>query len=159
MFVMGHVAPFFAVARSVSPSQADLNGLWHLRDAIDREWHGFAGALGASQASFLVVVFSGRALIPLGHADVEAAAPTQGREPAERVPLVGSPHGRALRRQTDAVEAAGPEARVFAPVTNRGEAIGVLELKDDATAMGLDGQGGPPRERTTDSGANQSNAL
>ena len=28
------------------------------------------------------------------------------------------------------------------------------ELKDDATAMCLDWHGGPPRERTTDSGAN-----
>jgi serine phosphatase RsbU (regulator of sigma subunit) len=44
------------------------------------------------------------------------------------VPLTGSPHGRAIATQTVEVESAGGEARVFAPVTNRGEAIGVLEV-------------------------------
>lgn len=90
------------------------------------EW--LAVALGASEASFLVVDFSGRALIRLGHAGANAGARTQGRETAERVPLVGSPHGRALRNQAVEIEAGGCEARLFAPVTNRGEAIGVLEL-------------------------------
>jgi serine phosphatase RsbU (regulator of sigma subunit) len=85
-------------------------------------------ALGASEVSFLVADFSGRALVRLGHAASEAAGRTQGRETAERVPLVGSPHGRALASQTLEVEPGGGRARLFAPVTNRGEAIGVLEL-------------------------------
>ena len=85
-------------------------------------------ALGASEVSFLVADFSGQALVRLGHAGSAAASRTQGRETAERVPLVGSPHGRALAGQTLEVETDAHGVRLFAPVTNRGEAIGVLEL-------------------------------
>jgi serine phosphatase RsbU (regulator of sigma subunit) len=85
-------------------------------------------ALGAFAVSFLVVDFSGRAVIRLGHAGVRAAVRAQGRETAERVPLEGTAHGRALRDQTVDVERRVDEARLIAPVTNRGEAIGVLEL-------------------------------
>jgi serine phosphatase RsbU (regulator of sigma subunit) len=84
--------------------------------------------LGASEVSFLVADFSGRALVRLGHAGSEAAGRTQGRETAERVPLVGSPHGRALASQTLEIEDGARGPRLFAPVTNRGEAIGVLQL-------------------------------
>ena len=66
------------------------------------------------------------------------AARAQGRETAERVPLEGSPHGRALATQTVEVEVGADDTRVFAPVTNRGEAIGVLELS----------LSDPPDERT-----------
>jgi len=79
--------------------------------------------------SFLIADFSGQALIRLGHAGSGAASRTQGRETAERVPLTGTPHGRALASQTVAVERGTDEVRVFAPVTNRGEAIGVLEVR------------------------------
>src|SRR5215216_6768983 len=87
-----------------------------------------ADALGASGVSFLIADFSGRALIRLDHAGSEAASRSQGRETAERVPLAGTPHGRALTGQTVEVETGADGARVFAPVTNRGEAIGVLQL-------------------------------
>ena len=87
-----------------------------------------ADALGASEVSFLVADFSGRALVRLGHAGRAAATRTQGRETAERVPLDGSPHGRALAGQTLEVGGRRARCRLFAPVTNRGEAIGVLEL-------------------------------
>src|SRR3954467_470060 len=85
-------------------------------------------ALGARAVSFLIADFSGQALIRLGHAASEAAGRTQGRETAERVSLTGSPQGRAIASQTVEVEGGAGEARVFAPVTNRGEAIGVLEV-------------------------------
>ena len=85
-------------------------------------------ALGARSVSFLIADFSGQALIRLGHAASESAGRTQGRETAERVSLTGSPQGRAIATQTVEVESGAGEARVFAPVTNRGEAIGVLEV-------------------------------
>ena len=85
-------------------------------------------ALGARRVSFLIADFSGQALIRLGHAGSADATRAQGRETAERVPLEGSPHGRALATQTVGVEVGADGADVFAPVTNRGEAIGVLEL-------------------------------
>src|SRR5512144_631335 len=84
--------------------------------------------LGAREVSFLIADFSGRALIRLGHAGSVDATRAQGRETAERVPLEGSPHGRALATQTVGVEVGADGTDVFAPVTNRGEAIGVLEL-------------------------------
>src|SRR5215218_1194220 len=86
-------------------------------------------ALEAREVSFLIADFSGQALVRLGHTGSEAASRTQGRETAERVPLTGTPHGRALASQTVAVERGVGEVRVFAPVTNRGEAIGVLEVR------------------------------
>ena len=86
--------------------------------------------IGATDVSFLIADFSGRALIRLEHTGSELAARTQGRETAERVPLVGSPHGRALAGQAVGVESGdGGGTRLCAPVTNRGEAIGVLELQ------------------------------
>ncbi len=79
-------------------------------------------ALGASAVSFLIADFSGHALIRLGH--------DAGRETAERVPLSGTPHGEALATQhVQVVDEPDGGVRLLAPVTNRGEAIGVLELR------------------------------
>lgn len=105
-----------AVENAPPVAAADVLGQW------------LATAVGASEVSFLVVDFSGRALVRLGHVGAQAATRTQGRETAERVPLAGSPHGLALRNQAVEVEDGAGESRLFAPVTNRGEAIGVLEL-------------------------------
>jgi serine phosphatase RsbU (regulator of sigma subunit) len=87
-----------------------------------------AEALGASAVSFLIADYSGQALVRLGHAGSSDATRTQGRETGERVPLAGSPHGRALETQSVELVTDAGETRVVAPVTNRGEAIGVLEL-------------------------------
>ena len=87
-----------------------------------------AETFGASEVSLLVADLSGRALIRLGHAGSDEDARTQGRETAERVPLPGTSHGAALASQSVVVDDGVEGARVFAPVTNRGEAIGVLEL-------------------------------
>src|SRR4051794_15716628 len=85
-------------------------------------------ALGASEVSFLVADFSGQALVRLGHAGSAAASRTQGRETAERVSLAGSPHGRALAGQTLEMETDAHGVRLFAPVTNRGEATALPQL-------------------------------
>ena len=52
----------------------------------------------------------------------------QGKETAERVALAGTPHGRALAAQAVEVVVEDGSSRLFAPVTSRGEAVGVLEL-------------------------------
>ncbi|HEU4974121.1 MAG TPA: PP2C family protein-serine/threonine phosphatase [Baekduia sp.] len=88
-----------------------------------------ATSIGATEVTFLIADFSGQALIRLGHAGTAAATRTQGRETAERVPLSDGPHGRALAAQELEVVDDDGGARVYAPVTNRGEAIGVLELR------------------------------
>src|SRR5205809_2010765 len=87
-----------------------------------------ADAIGAREVSFLIADFSGQSLIRLGHSGGEGALRSQGTETAERVPLVGTPQGRALASQAVEVIAEDGGARVFAPVTSRGEAVGVLEL-------------------------------
>ena len=87
-----------------------------------------ASKLDAREVSFLIADFSGHALIRLGHAGSAAASRTQGEETAERVPLVGSRPGHALASQSLVVERGVDGTHLFAPVTNRGEAIGVLEL-------------------------------
>ena len=97
-------------------------------DAADVLGARLAETFGASEVSLLVADLSGRALIRLGHAGSDEDARTQGRETAERVPLSGTSHGAALATQSVVVDAGVEGARVFAPVTNRGEAIGVLEL-------------------------------
>src|SRR5215213_891394 len=87
-----------------------------------------ASELDAREVSFLIADFSGHALIRLGHAGDGAGTRTQGEETAVREPLIGSSPGRALASQALVLEQGANGTRVFAPVTNRGEAIGVLEL-------------------------------
>ena len=87
-----------------------------------------AEAIHAHEVSFLIADFSGRSLIRLGHSGGKGALRSQGKETAERVPLAGTPHGRALATQAVEVIAEDRGARLFAPVTSRGEAVGVLEL-------------------------------
>src|SRR5881394_67384 len=87
-----------------------------------------AEAIGAREVSFLIADFSGRSLIRLGHLGGVGALRLQGRETAERVPLEGTPHGRALAAQAVEVVVEDGSSRLFAPVTSRGEAVGVLEL-------------------------------
>jgi serine phosphatase RsbU (regulator of sigma subunit) len=97
-------------------------------DAADVVAERLAEALGATAVSFLIADFSGQALIRLDHAGGTQGVRAQGRETAERVPLAGTPQGRALAGQSVEMVNRDGGTRLFAPVTNRGEAIGVLEL-------------------------------
>jgi hypothetical protein len=111
------LASLLAAVEDAPPfSAADVLG-----DRLARE-------LDAREVSFLIADFSGHALVRLGHAGSPAATRTRGEETAERVSLVDSAPGRALATQSLVVEPGPDGARVFAPVTNRGEAVGVLEL-------------------------------
>ncbi|MEV6190161.1 PP2C family protein-serine/threonine phosphatase [Streptomyces albidoflavus] len=78
----------------------------------------------AQYASFLFVDVVGRKVVRVS----EKAETQQGRR-ADQIPLVGSVYEQALRTQ-DLVLApdGGAGQRVVAPVTNRGDTIGVLEL-------------------------------
>jgi serine phosphatase RsbU (regulator of sigma subunit) len=96
--------------------------------AVDVLAAALAEAIDAREVSFLIADFSGRSLIRLGHSGGEGALRLLGNETAERVPLTGTPHGRALAAQAVEVVAEDGGARLFAPVTSRGEAVGVLEL-------------------------------
>ena len=89
-------------------------------------------ALGARDVSFLIADYSGRALIRLSHVRrVSADDEDVNRERGQSVALAGTPHGRALAEQEVQIVPDSDGFRVFAPVTSRGEAVGVLELGFD----------------------------
>ncbi|WP_220451337.1 PP2C family protein-serine/threonine phosphatase [Nocardioides dongkuii] len=96
---------------------------------------------GALEVSFLITDASGRALVRLAHLPIAGADDgaddggqqrRHGEETATRLPLDGGPVEQAMRTQTVQVvaSAAGEPGRhrVLAPVTERGESIGLLEL-------------------------------
>ena len=86
-------------------------------------------ALGARDVSFLIADYSGRSLIRLSHVRrTNADDDDVNRERGQAVPLAGTPHGRALAEQEVQIVGDADGFRVFAPVTSRGEAVGVLEL-------------------------------
>jgi serine phosphatase RsbU (regulator of sigma subunit) len=97
--------------------------------AVDVVGQRLAEALGATAIAFLIADFGGQALIRLGHASGRAATRTHGSETAQRVPLSEGAHGRVLATQTVEVTNGSAGTHVLAPVTNRGEALGVLELE------------------------------
>jgi serine phosphatase RsbU (regulator of sigma subunit) len=96
--------------------------------AADVVGEALVSALGAEEVSFLIADYSGDSLIRLGHSRDDPATRRLGTETGERVPLVDSPHGRALASQTVEVVGGDDGCCLYAPVTSRGEAVGVLEL-------------------------------
>jgi len=115
-------------------------------EAVTRE---LGKALRASAVSFLIADLSGRALIRLAHVPLRTAqdagsgqplAPGERREAGEsatRIPFDGGVEEQTVRTQSVQVLGPAPRSagfggssswRVLAPVTERGEAIGVLEV-------------------------------
>lgn len=85
-------------------------------------------AFGATEVCFLIADFSGRSLIRV---DPGESAQGGRHTEAATVALAGSPHGAALAAQQVEVRTDDAGAHVYAPVTSRGEAVGVLELHLD----------------------------
>jgi serine phosphatase RsbU (regulator of sigma subunit) len=97
-------------------------------EAVEAVAEALADLVGAEDVSFLIADFSGHSLIRLGHSHGGAVTRRSGRETGDRVALSGSPHGEALASQSVTVVDDVDGACVYAPVTSRGEAVGVLEL-------------------------------
>ena len=86
-------------------------------------------ALGARDVSFLIADYSGQVLIRLSHVHRGRADDEDvDRERSQSVAVAGTPHGRALTEQRIQIVPDFGGYRVFAPVTSRGEAVGVLAL-------------------------------
>jgi serine phosphatase RsbU (regulator of sigma subunit) len=101
--------------------------------AADVVGDALAQGLDARDVSFLIADYSGQSLIRLSHVGRGEPVTADGRERSDTVPLIGTPQGRALAEQQVQVVTEDDSSRVFAPVTSRGEAVGVLELAlDDA---------------------------
>jgi serine phosphatase RsbU (regulator of sigma subunit) len=138
-----------------APSGLDLGALLEAVEAAppvaaaDAAGRVLGDMFGAEEVSFLISDYSGDSLIRLGHSAGAAGSRRVGRETAERVALDGTPHGRALAGQSVEVASDGEGCWMFAPVTSRGEAVGVLELRLPA----------PPDARTAADVAAAAHAL
>ncbi|MFD3647716.1 PP2C family protein-serine/threonine phosphatase [Streptomyces cyaneofuscatus] len=95
-------------------------------DSLDVVARNLRTRFGARYVSFLFVDVVGRRLLRVN--DTAAAEPEEDR--AEQVPLAGSSmYDEVLRTQRVVHVAEGTQGwRLLAPVTNRGDTIGVLEL-------------------------------
>lgn len=89
-----------------------------------------ARMVDAEDVSFLIADFTGDALIrfltaPSGKPVIVSA---DRDDHVSKVPLPGTPYERALMAQQVEVESTPGGTRLYAPVTDRGDALGVLEL-------------------------------
>jgi hypothetical protein len=78
---------------------------------------------GATKVSFLIVDLTGKAVARLA----DSVGVEGGRE-AERIPVFGTAYEQVIRTQRLYQGVTGQGQRVIVPVTNRGDAIGLLEL-------------------------------
>ncbi|MEH1099611.1 PP2C family protein-serine/threonine phosphatase [Micromonospora sp. CPCC 205561] len=100
-------------------------------DAVEAVTRGIGVDLGALWVSFLVADMSGRALVRLAHDVPFGDRPDRRRQDedvATVLPFDGGPQEQALRSQRVQVRSDGDGHVVMAPVTQRGEAIGLLEV-------------------------------
>ncbi|GAB2330083.1 hypothetical protein STREPTOSP366_52460 [Streptomyces variabilis] len=92
--------------------------------SLDVVAHHLRGRFGARYVSFLFVDIVGRQMVRAS----EETDSQEGRR-AEQIPLTGSVYEEVLRTQKLVrAHSDGPGQRVLAPVTNRGDTSGVLEL-------------------------------
>jgi hypothetical protein len=83
--------------------------------------------LAAEEVSFLISAFNGSALVRMGRDDGGGPGRPRDADAAETVPLAGSPYDVVVRTQQVRLQLDGG-TRVLAPVTDRGDVIGVLEM-------------------------------
>lgn len=88
-----------------------------------------ARMLDATEVSLLVANLSGTAAVRMSNVVRKGEAADGHNERTQSFPLDGSVHHRVLTSQEQHVERDGDGWRVLVPVTERGDAIGILELK------------------------------
>ncbi len=90
-----------------------------------------AKTAGAREVSFLIADFGGESVVRFARArltETAAGVRRHGGEEAQRVPFAGTPYERAIRTQQVVIVPEADAFRLFVPVTDRGDAVGVLEL-------------------------------
>jgi hypothetical protein len=100
-------------------------------EAVEAATRELGAALRARSVSFLIADLSGRALVRLAHVPLNiggGGSRREGEEAATVTPFDGGPGEQALRTQTLQVLDHEAGWTVLAPVTERGEVIGLLEL-------------------------------
>ncbi|WP_318218625.1 PP2C family protein-serine/threonine phosphatase [Streptomyces sp. SCL15-6] len=91
-------------------------------DAVDVIAEDLRRRFRATKVSFLIVDLTGKAVARL------STAAAENERDAERISLLGSVYEKVIRTQRLYQETTGRQQRVIVPVTNRGDAIGLLEL-------------------------------
>ncbi|MCX6465019.1 MAG: PP2C family protein-serine/threonine phosphatase [Pseudonocardiales bacterium] len=98
-------------------------------EAVDALADELADRLDADQVCFLILDLGGRAVARFAGSRANAARDREEGEPhAITEDLAGSPAERVLRSQLPERDAYGDGVRLTVPVTDRGDAIGVVEL-------------------------------
>ncbi len=97
-------------------------------DAVEVVAAELGAMVGARSVALLIADLSGRAVVRLTSTDRVSGARSHGVEQAETLPLAGTRYEQVLRTQRPEVTAVEDGTRMLAPVTDRGDAIGVLEL-------------------------------
>jgi serine phosphatase RsbU (regulator of sigma subunit) len=97
-------------------------------DVVDVLAAELAGIVDASHVSLLIANFSGDAVVRLSHVTREGVALDGHNERVESLPLTDSVYESILFSQNVAVLHEGDGWLVLLPVTERGDAIGILEL-------------------------------
>lgn len=97
-------------------------------DSVPAVAAALAEMVDAREVSLLITDFSGRAVVRLTSTKRVEGARSRGAEQAETLPLAGTVYDRVLRTQQAEVQPVDDGARMIAPVTDRGDAIGLLEL-------------------------------
>lgn len=92
----------------------------------------FAAELGrrlaAEEVSFLISALNGSALVRMSHHGSGGPGRSQGADGAETIPLAGTAYDEVVRSQQVRRYPEAGGTRVLAPVTDRGDVIGVLEM-------------------------------
>ena len=97
-------------------------------DAVDVLASVLAEMIDATHVSLLIANFSGTAVMRLSHITAGHALRDGRNERAEALPLPGSGYERVLFRQELEIAEEGDGWLLLLPVTERGDAIGLLEL-------------------------------
>src|SRR3954471_18944975 len=97
-------------------------------DAVEAVATALGDMVRAREVALLIADFTGRAVVRLTSAGRVAGARSHGVEQAETLPLSGTVYEQVLRTQQVDVAALDGGARMIVPVTDRGDAIGLLEV-------------------------------
>jgi serine phosphatase RsbU (regulator of sigma subunit) len=100
-------------------------------DAVDVLGAELAKMVGASQVSLLIANFSGNAVVRLSHVTATDLLRDGHNERVESLSLSDSVYERVMHAQRIEAVQEGNHWRVLVPVTERGDAIGILELSLD----------------------------
>lgn len=117
------------VRRSLSALMSAVEAA-HPAGAVDALARELGSRLGAESVSLLIVDMEGRSLVRLARRGARALH-VESAAHAGRIALEGTAASTALREQRLQVEpdATSDAVRVYAPVSQRGETVGVLELR------------------------------